>query len=131
MIGEAVQSALAAIIQNTYAEIMNDDAAAPFCLHTEKESPVNLKEGVAGYSYNVEIFIVDSTPDSVKSLSVSVISALEALQGTTYPADEDLEEGEEATVIDGVLYEGDDPGFDPETRLHGNLLTFTIETKNR
>lgn len=131
MIGEAIQAALAAIITNTFADVMNDDAAVPYCLHTEAETPVKLKEGLCGYTYNVEVFIVDQTPDLVKTLSVSVISALEALSGTSYPDEEDLEEGETATDIDEVIYEGDDPGFDPESRMHGNLLTFTIETLNR
>lgn len=131
MIGEAIQSALVAIIPNTFAEVMNEESAAPYCLHTEKETPVKLKEGLCGYTYNVEVFIVDQTPDLVKALSVSAISALEALEGTSYPLAEDLEEGETATTIDEVIYEGDDPGFDPESRLHGNLLTFTIETLNR
>jgi hypothetical protein len=131
MIGEAIQAALVAVIPNTFAEVMNDEAAAPYCLHTEQETPVLLKEGICGYTYICEVFIVDQTPDSVKALSVSVISALEALTGTSYPDEEDLEDDETATIIDEIIYEGDDPGFDPESRLHGNLLTFTIETLNR
>jgi hypothetical protein len=132
MIGEAIQAALVEIIPNTFSEVaMDENAAAPFCLHTESETPVVLKEGNCGYTYKVEVFIADHTPDLVKSLSVSVITALEGLTGTTYPDHEDLEEGEVATIIDEVIYEGDEPGFDPESRLHGNSLTFTIETLNR
>jgi hypothetical protein len=131
MIGEAIQAALVPVITNTFAEIMSEEAAAPYCLHTEKETPLKLKEGLCGYSYSVEVFVADSTTDSVKALSISIVTALEALEGTTYPDQEDLEQGETATIIDEVIYEGDDPGFDPESRLHGNLLTFTIETLNR
>jgi hypothetical protein len=131
MTGEAIQAAIEVIIPNTYSVEMNEEGKVPYCLHTEKETPQRLKEGLVGYSYICEVFIVDATPDSVKALSASVVSALEALEDTTYPADEDLEENETATIIDQVTYEGDEPGFNPETRNYGNLLTFTIETLNR
>jgi hypothetical protein len=131
MIGDTIQAALQKIIPNSFAEVMEEEEIVPYCLHTEKETPDYLKEGIEGYTYTSEVFIVDRLPDNVKNLSISVITALVALSNTTFPETEDIDENEIATVIDNVSYDGDEPGFDPETRLFGNMLTFTIETKTR
>lgn len=121
MIGEAIQKKLAAVIPNAYNEIGDEGIKAPFCTHSEKESVRRNKEGISGYEYTVEILIANKTADLVKAQSVLVIAAIESLQNTT----------DEGTVIKGVTYEGDDAGFDRESRLYGNLITFTIETSNR
>lgn len=120
MISEAIQTKCVTVIANSFSEIA-DEENTPFCIHSESETPLLLKEGLDGYSYEVEIFIVDTSPDSVKTKSVSMITAIEALKGTTT----------NGTKIDMVNYEDDKPGFDVESRLYGNLLRFTIETSNR
>lgn len=121
MIGEAIQKKLATVIPNAYNEVGDEGIKAPFCTHSEKETPLRNKAGISGYEYAVEILIANKTADLVKSQSVLIIAAIEALQGTT----------DEGTTIRGVTYEGDDAGFDRESRLYGNLITFTIETSNR
>lgn len=79
MIGTAIQNALVAVIPNTFAQIVDEGVDAPYCLHTEYETPLRLKSGLAGYSYEVEVFIVDTTPELVKTKSALVVAALEAL----------------------------------------------------
>jgi hypothetical protein len=122
MISEAIQATVAAIITNTYAIIGDEEITAPFCVHTETElAPTLLKEGILNYNYTVEVLIIDELPDSITTAANSVRAAIEALAGTTV----------NSTTFDQVNYEGDSPGFDQESRLYGNNLTFTIETKTR
>lgn len=122
MITEAIQATVAAIITNTYFTVLDENISPPYCFHSEQELPPNLlKEGVHSYNYAVEIMIVDTLPDNVKTKVNSVRAAIEALAGTTVNSTEFL----------AVNYEGDDPGFDQESKLYGNNIRFTIETKTR
>ena len=122
MITEAIQATVAAIITNSYVTIGDEEITVPFCVHSEQELPPNLlKEGVHSYNYAVEIMIVDTLPDNVKTKVDLVRAAIEALPGTTVNSTEFLV----------VNYEGDDPGFDQESKLYGNNIRFTIETKTR
>ncbi len=120
MISAALQTTLAGIITNTFFAIGDEDIQVPFCVHREDETPMRLKEGIAGYAYDCEIAIVDDSPDDIDTYKGSIISALEALAGTTV----------ESTVINTVSYEGDAPDFDQESKLYINILRFYIETDN-
>ncbi len=121
MISAAIQAKLAAIIPRTYLAIGDEDIEAPFCTHTETERELLLKEGNDGYEYDCAIAIIDDSPDDVETLKQSVITAIEALAGTTT----------NSTKIDSVAYQGDDPGFDEESKLYITILSFLIETSNR
>lgn len=121
MISEAIQETLEDIITNTYIAIGDEDIDLPFCVHTEREVPVRLKEGVVGYEYEAEIVIVDDSPDDVEDLKQSIISAIEALTGTTV----------ESTSISSAEYLGDEPMFDQEAHEYATVLRFNIETNNR
>jgi len=121
MIGEAIQSAVAAIIPNTFQSVGDEGIKTPFCVHEETDEPIYLKEGISGYNWTCEIAIIHSTPDGAEALAVRVISAVQALAGTT--ASE--------TYFVSVLFEGSDPGFDQATREYMRLLRFSIETTNR
>jgi len=120
MISAAIQTTLEGIITDTFIAIGDEDIQVPFCVHQERETPIRLKEGIAGYAYDCDVAIVDDSPDDVNTYKGSIISALEALAGTTV----------ESTVINTVSYEGDDPDFDQESRLYTNILRFYIETAN-
>lgn len=150
MIGAAIQSALEAVITNTYSEIAEQDMKIPFCVHSERESPVRYKDGTVDFQYEVEVFIVDETSDSVKALSNAAVTALEALTGTTYTTTTEAPTTTEETTtgsatttaatttaapaggitIDQVSYEGDEPGYDQQSKLYGNSLRFIIEVSN-
>jgi hypothetical protein len=123
MIGEAIQATVAAIIPNTFAiVVLDDEITAPYCVHTETElEPTYLKAGLLNYNYAVEILIIDELPDNVSTKVALVRAAIEALPGTTV----------NSTAFEQVIFEGDDPGFNEESRMYANNLRFTIETKTR
>ena len=122
MIGEAIQATVVAIIPNTYAIVGDEEIEVPYCVHIETElEPTRVKEGILNYNYSVEVLIIDSLPDSVISSAALVRAAIEALAGTTV----------NSTTFEQVIYEGDDPGFDQESRLYASNIRFTIETKTR
>jgi hypothetical protein len=121
MIGEAIQAALAVIIPNTFSSVADENTEAPFCVHTEKDTPEYLKEGISGYTWNCEIALINKTPDLVETNTMAIKTALESLQGTT----------SHGTVIETVSYEGSDQGFDESSRLYMKIIQFIINTKNR
>jgi hypothetical protein len=121
MISNAIQAKCESIIPNTFVTIGDEKITVPFCTHNEVETPVYLKAGLSGYEYEVEIFIADVLPDNVGTLGNQIITAIGTLEGTTA----------DGTKIDMVEYQGDNPGFDTESRLYGNILKFLIETSNR
>lgn len=121
MIAEAIQATLEAIIPNTFSSIADEETEIPFCVHTEKDTPEYLKEGISGYTWNCEIALVHSTPDLVESLAMLIKTAMEALAGTT----------NHTTIIETVSYEGGDQGFDETSRSYLKTLEFIINTKNR
>lgn len=120
MIGEKIQTALEAVIPNTYVAIADEGVETPFCIHSERQVPIRLKEGVIGYTYECEVMIIDDSPDNVETLKKSVISALEALEGSS---DDDYK-------ITSVDYTGDEPGFDKESKLFSTILLFNIDVFN-
>lgn len=121
MISAAIQTAVQAVIPNTYQSIGDEEITVPYCIHEENDTPEYVKEGISLYAWLVEIGIVHSTPDAAEALAVSVIAAVEALAGTT----------SSSTIIDTVEYQGSEPGFDQATREYLKLLRFIINTKNR
>jgi hypothetical protein len=120
MISAALQTTLMGIIPNTFIAIGDEEIAAPFCVHSERQSPVRLKRGVAGYEYECEIAVIDDSPDDVEAYKQSIRTAIEALEGTTASS----------TSIELVDYLGDDPGFDQESKLYINILRFIIQSSN-
>lgn len=120
MLSTAIQTALAKIMTNTFFAIGDEEVQAPFCVHSERQRPQRLKSGVTGYEYDVEIAIIDTSPDNVEAKKTSVRTALEALEGTT----------SESTSIELVEYIDDDPGFDQESKLYMTVITFIISTSN-
>ena len=121
MISAAIQSTLLGIIPNTFFAIGDEKIITPFCVHKESGTPINLKSGLVGYTYQCEVVIIDDLPEKVETLVMSVKAALEALAGTTVST----------TIIDAVTFEGDDPDFDTEDKMYINILRFTFETSNR
>ena len=121
MISAAIQSTLTGIITNTYIAIGDEEILTPYCVHQERETPLKLKEGLIGYEYECEIAVIDDSPDSVETYKQSIITALEALAGTTVSG----------TNILMVDYLGDDPGFDQEDKMYTTIMRFLIETSNR
>jgi hypothetical protein len=79
MLSAALQTTLAGIITNTFFAIGDEDIAAPFCVHSERQTPVLLKSGVAGYEYDCEVAVIDSSPDNVETKKKLIITAIEAL----------------------------------------------------
>lgn len=76
-----IQTALAAIITNTYNTIIAaDDIAVPFVVHNETETPNYVKGGTIGY-YSVACLVVicDSLPESAMSHLKSITTAIEGL----------------------------------------------------
>lgn len=120
MLSAAIQTTLAGIIENTLISIGDEEIAAPFCVHSERQNPARLKSGVAGYEYECEIAVVDDSPDDIETYKQSIRTALEALEGTTTSS----------TSIELVEYQGDDPGFDQESKLYISILRFLIQTSN-
>ena len=121
MIGEAIQATVSAIITNTFAIVGDEEIVTPYCVHTETElEPALVKEGVLNYNYSVEVLVIDTLPDNVLSKVALIRAAIEALQGTIV----------NSTIFEQVKFEGDNPGFDQESRLYANNIVFSIETKN-
>jgi hypothetical protein len=120
MLSAAVQSTLAGIITNTFFAIGDEEIQVPYCVHRELQRPERMKSGVSGYEYDVEIAVIDSSPDAVETSKQSIRTALEALEGTT----------KESTAIDFVEYLGDEPDHDEESNLYTNVLRFIITTSN-
>jgi len=121
MIGEVIQATLQGIIPNTYSSVGDEGISLPFCIHSESDIPLDLKEGIAGYTWSCDIALVHSTPDQVETLAMQVKTAFEALSGSTV----------NATIIETVAYEGSDQGFDETSRSYMKTLQFIINTKNR
>lgn len=121
MISTALQSTIAAIIPNTYFAMGDEAIITPYCVHKESGVPEYLKVGIVGYNYNGEIVIIDDTPEKVETLVQSVKNAILALDGTTVSS----------TSFKGITWEGDDPDYDPESKMYINILRFTILTLNR
>jgi len=120
MLSAAVQSTLVNIITNTFFAIGDEEIQTPWCVHSEIQTPERLKKGVVGYSYDVEIAIVDNSPDDIETLKNQVRTAIEALEGTTT----------QGTGIEIVEYLNDAPDFDQESKLYVNILRFVIQTSN-
>lgn len=121
MISTAIQSVLVGIIPNTYLAMGDENIVVPYCVHKERGTPQYLKAGISGYSYECEIVIIDDLPEAIETLSVSIKTALEALVGTT----------SSNTKIESVVFEGDEPDYDTESKLYLTVMRFTIETSNR
>lgn len=120
MLSEAIQSTLQGVITNTSFAMEDEEILVPFCVHREVQRPDREKKGVAGYEYDVEILIIDNTPEAVASKKASIRTALEALEGTTVSS----------TSIELVDYKNDDPAYDEASRLHTTVLFFIITTSN-
>lgn len=121
MISEAIQQTLAAIIPNTYMSMGDEEIITPYATHRETGVPNYGKAGILGYTYQVEVLIVDDTPDKVEQLLQSVKNALRELEGTTVCG----------TGIELVIWEDDEPDFDIESQMYTSVSTFTIDTSNR
>jgi len=121
MISAAIQTAIAAIIPNTYTAMGDEEIITPYCVHKESGEPQYLKAGIVGYEYQCEVAIIDDTPDAVELLVQSVKNAILALAGTT----------SSSTAISSVTWLADDPDFDPDARMYISLLKFLIHTTNR
>lgn len=121
MISTAIQITLQAIIPNTFLEMGDEKISLPFCTHREKGETEYVKTGIIGYDYECTVLIVDSTPESVEAYAAQIINALTGLTGTTTGG----------TIIDLVVFEGDNPEFDEESKNYYNILTFGIKTTNR
>ena len=121
MISTGIQTTIKNIIPNTYFVMGDEEIRVPYCVHKEMETEQRGKAGVLGYQYDCEVLIIDDSPDDIETNKESIISALEALGGTTVSS----------TSVMSVQYEGDEPGFDVESRLYTNFLRFTIITNNR
>lgn len=121
MITDAIQSALQAIIPNTFTTIGDEEIETPFCIHEERDEPIYVKDGIAGYTWGVEIAIIDVSPDSAEELAASGVAAINALAHTT----------SEKTDIGAITYLGTDPGFDQQTKEYIRILNFQIITTNR
>ena len=121
MISTALQTTLANIITNTYLAMGDEKIVTPYCVHKEVASVNYLKSGLADYTYSCEILIIDDLPEAVEALVQSVKNAVIALQGTTVSS----------TYFESVIWEGDEPDFDLESKMYFNILKFTIDTSNR
>lgn len=121
MISEAIQEALQVIVPNTFQTIGDENITVPFCIHEETDTPEYLKEGLSGYSWQVEIGIVHNSPDAAEALAVQIIAAIELLARTV----------SHNTIIEEVEFTGTAPGYDEQTREYLKMVRFTISTKNR
>lgn len=121
MITDAIQSALQAIIPNTYTTIGDEEIETPFCIHEERDEPLYLKEGIKAYTWGVEVAIIDDSPDSAEELAASGVTAVLALAHTT----------SHETEIGAITYQGTQPGFDQQTKEYIRILNFQIITSNR
>jgi hypothetical protein len=121
MISTAIQTTVAAIIPNTYMAMGDEKIITPYSVHKEVGTPIYLKSGIAGYSYDVEIAIIDDLPEAVETLVQSVKNAILALAGTTVSS----------TYFESVIWENDEPDFDMEAKMYISIIKFTIETSNR
>jgi hypothetical protein len=121
MISTALQSTIEAIIPNTYLAMGDEGITVPYCVHKEAATPEYLKSGIVGYSYVCEVAIIDTLPEALETLVQSVKNAIIALEGTTVSS----------TKFDSVIWDGDEPDFDIDSKMYINILKFTIETSNR
>lgn len=121
MVSAAIQSTLVAIIPNTYLAMGDENIITPYCTHKEVATPDYVKEGICGYSYDCEILIIDDTPEKVETLVQSVKDAMLALTGTTVSG----------TIIELVVWDGEEPDFDIESKMYINILKFSVQTLNR
>jgi hypothetical protein len=116
MISAAIQTIISAIIPNTFMAMGDEEILTPYCVHKETGTPEYVKAGISGYSYMCEVAIIDDTPDKVEALVQSVKDAIIA---------------QASVAFDSVVWEGDEPDFDMESKMYINVLKFTIETSNR
>lgn len=121
MISEAIQQTLAAVIPNTFMSMGDEEILTPYCVHKESGVPNYVKTGIAGYTYQVEVAIIDDTPDKVETLLQNAKDAILALEGTTVAG----------TGIEMVIWESDEPDFDIESKMYITTIVFTIDTSNR
>ena len=121
MISDAIQQTLSAIIPNTYMSMGDEKIITPYATHKETGVPNYGKSGIMSYTYQVEVLIIDDTPDKVEQLLQSCKNSLLALEGTTVAG----------TGIEMVIWESDDPDFDIESQMYISVSTFTIDTSNR
>ena len=121
MITDAIQSALQAIIPNTFTTIGDEEIETPFCIHEERDEPIYVKDGIAGYTWGVEVAIIDDSPDRAEELAASGIGAINALAHTSASG----------TEIGAITFLGAEPGFDQQTKEYIRILNFQIITTNR
>lgn len=120
MLSAAIQSTVAGVVTNTSFAIEDEEITVPFCVHRELQRPEREKKGITGYVYDVEIGIIDNTPEDVETKKGQIRAAIEALEDTTT----------EGTGIEIVEYIGDNPAFDEESRLYTTIMSFVITTNN-
>jgi hypothetical protein len=121
MITAAIQGKLQAIIPNTFPIVGDEEIECPWCYHKETGTPIRLKEGLKGYTYDCEVAIIAALPDEVETYAAQIITGVESLAGTITSG----------TTINTVTFEGDEPDFDYEQKFYTNILRFIIETANR
>jgi hypothetical protein len=121
MITEAVQEKLAVVLAKCYADVAPESATAPFIVHIEKGEPIRSKNGLEGYTWDVEVVLITLTPATRETYTASIISAIEGMTGTTV----------KSTNVDEAFYVSDTPMFDEETGLYGTNILFNVITKNR
>ncbi len=121
MITSAIQGKLSAVIPNTFTLVGDEEIAAPYCIHRENGTPIYLKAGMIGYSYDCEVAVIAALPDQIETYAAQIITGMESLAGTITSG----------TSVNTVTFTGDEPDFDYEDRLYTNLLRFIVETTNR
>jgi hypothetical protein len=90
-------------------------------VHIEKGEPIRSKNGLEGYSWDVEVILITLNPATRATYTASIITAIEAMSATTV----------KSTKVDEAFYVSETPLFDEETGLYGTNILFNVISSNR
>ena len=118
-IEKAIHSVIDPIV-DTHLLIGDVDASDNFAVFAVRRNPRRTKEGVIGYQGEILISVLNSIENNVRTKSNLVITAMEALAGTTT-------EGINFTVMQEQTYSTD---FSDADNIYFSEIVFNYTTKN-
>lgn len=80
---EAVQTALEAVIEDTYNTVVDENASTPYIAHKISEEPVFMKSG-RYMAAELIVFVVADTNAEILGYIPQIIAAIEGMESTVY-----------------------------------------------